>query len=186
MPAGGSPRKYSSEKSRDFTAHGITSVAPDDSGRLWVASDLGVIVIVPGAPRVEWLSGSVPELVGTVRNVVVFGSGPAKLPTAGPRVTGGLTGKVLKDGAPVAGTTVEVCPSPSTFFTKTPCADSPVKFSVKTDATGVWTVQDVPLGSYGLAIKNGKKWSVTLMSDVGDGMKAGAVYDTGSVSLEGK
>jgi len=92
----------------------------------------------------------------------------------------------LKDGTPVANTTVELCPSPSTFFTKTPCADAPVKFSVKTDASGVWTVPDAPLGSYGLAIKNGRKWSITLMSDVGDGMKSGTVYDTGSISLEAK
>ena len=186
VPAGGSPRKYSSEKSRDFSADHISAIAPDDSGRLWVGSDIGVIVIVPGAPRVEWLSGSVPELVGNVSDIVVFGAGPAKLPTGGPRVTGGLTGKILKDGTPVANTTVELCPSPSTFFTKTPCADAPVKFSVKTDASGVWTVPDAPLGSYGLAIKNGKKWSITLMSDVGDGMKSGTVYDTGSISLEAK
>ena len=186
VPAGGSPRKYSSEKSRDFTADRISAIAPDDSGRLWVGSDIGVVVIVPGGPRVEWLSGSVPELVGNVSEMVVFGAGPAKLPTGGPKITGGLTGKILKDGTPVANTTVELCPSPSTFFTRTPCADAPVKFSVKTDASGVWTVPDAPLGSYGLAVKNGKKWSITLMSDVGDGMKSGTVYDTGSISLEGK
>jgi len=186
VPAGGSPRKYSSEKSRDFTADGISAIAPDDGGRLWVGSNIGVIVIVPGGPRVEWLSGSVPELVGTVRDMIVFGAGPTQLPSGGPRATGGLTGKILKDGAPVADTSVELCPSPSTFFKKTPCHDATVKFSVKTDANGVWTVANAPLGSYGLAIKNGKKWSVSSLSDVGDGMKAGTVYDTGSVSLEAK
>lgn len=184
VPAGGSPRKYSSEKARDFKADGISSVAPDDAGRLWVGSDIGVSVIVPGAARVEWLSGSVPELVGTVKDIVVFGAGPATLPTGGPQQKGGLSGKILRDGAPVVGVTVELCPGPSTFFTKTPCHDSAVKFSTKTDATGVWTVQDVPLGTYGLAVKNGKKWSITLMRDMGDGMKAGVVYDTGSITLE--
>ena len=54
------------------------------------------------------------------------------------------------------------------------------------NAAGVWTVQNVPLGSYGLAIKNGRKWSVTLMSDMADGMKSGEVYDTGSLSLDKK
>ena len=85
VPAGGSPRKYSSEKSRDFTADHISTIAPDDSGRLWVGSDIGVIVIVPGGPRVEWLSGSVPELIGTVGDMIVFGAGPTTLPAAGPR-----------------------------------------------------------------------------------------------------
>ena len=117
---------------------------------------------------------------------MVFGAGPKDLPSGGPLATGGLTGTILRDGAPVAGTTVELCPSPSSFFTKSPCHDAPVKFTAKTDAAGVWTVENVPLGSYGLAIKNGKKWSVTLMSDMADGMKAGAVYDTGSMSLDKK
>ncbi|MBK9756160.1 MAG: hypothetical protein IPO88_22225 [Nannocystis sp.] len=186
LPAGGSPRKYSSEKSRDFKADSISAVAADDSGRLWVGSEIGVSVIVPGAARVEWASGSVPELVGDIKEIVVFGAGPKDLPTGGPLATGGLTGTILRDGAPVAGTTVELCPSPSSFFTKSPCHDAPVKFTAKTDAAGVWTVANVPLGSYGLAIKNGKKWSVTLMSDMADGMKAGAVYDTGSMSLDKK
>ncbi len=183
LPAGGSPRKYSSEKARDFKADQISAIAPDDGGRLWVGSEIGVAVIVPGAPRVEWLSGSVPELVGKIADIVVFGAGPVSLPTGGPQAKGGLTGKILRDGAPVADTTIELCPSPSSFFTKTPCADAPVKFTARTDATGTWSVQDVPLGSYGLAIKNGKKWSITLMSDMGDGMKAGTVFDTGSITL---
>jgi hypothetical protein len=114
VPANGSPRKYSSEKARDFKADGITAVAPDDAGRLWVGSDIGVAVIVPGAPRVEWLSGSVPELVGKIDGIIVVGSGPAALPTGGPQAKGGLSGKILKDGAPVVGVTVELCPSPST------------------------------------------------------------------------
>lgn len=186
VPANGSPRKYSSEKARDFKADGITAVAPDDAGRLWVGSDIGVVVIAPGAPRIEWLSGSVPELVGKIDGIVVFGSGPATLPTGGPQAKGGLTGKIVRDGAPVVGVTVELCPGPSTFFTRTPCHDSAIKFTTKTDDTGTWTVQDVPLGTYGLAVKNGKKWSITLMRDMGDGMKTGEVYDTGSITLEKK
>lgn len=186
VPAGGSPRKYSSEKSRDFKADSISAVAADDAGRLWVGSEIGVSVIVPGAARVEWASGSVPELVGDIREIVVIGAGPKDLPAGGPLATGGLTGKILRDGNPVAGTTVELCPSPSTFFTRSPCHDAPVKFVATTDTAGVWTVQNVPLGSYGLAIKNGKKWSVTLMSDMADGMKTGETYDTGSMSLDKK
>ncbi len=185
-PVGGPPRKYSSERSRDFKADSISAVAADDAGRLWIGSEIGVSIIVPGSPLVEWASGSVPELVGDIKEIVVFGAGPKDLPGGGPLATGGLTGKILRDGAPVAGTTVELCPSPSTFFTRSPCHDAPVKFVAKTDDAGVWTVKDVPLGSYGLAIKNGRKWSVTLMSDMADGMKSGEVYDTGSMSLDKK
>jgi hypothetical protein len=186
IPVGGAPKKYTSERGRHFKADHIAAVAPDDGGRLWVGAETGVTILGPGDARVEWPSGSVPDLVGKIEEILVVGNGPSTLPGAGPQAKGGLTGKVLKDGAPVAGTTVELCASPSTFFTRTPCADSAVKFSAKTDADGVWTIQDVPLGSYGLAVKNGGKWSITLMSDMGDGMKAGQTYDTGSISLDKK
>ncbi len=187
VPAGGSPRQYSSLKSRDFAAEHITAIAPDDSGRLWVGSDLGAIVIVPGAARVEWLAGSVPALAGPIGEIVVFGSGPASLPTGGPRIKGGLTGKLLRGGAPVAGTTVELCVGPAlALFKKTPCNDAGLKFSAKTNSDGVWKIDDVPLASYGLAVKDGKKWHVTPMPGLGDGMTSGAVFDTGSVELAAK
>ena len=70
------------------------------------------------------------------------------------------------------------------LFTKSPCADSSVKFAGKTDEQGVWRFEEVPLGAYGVAIKTEGKWKITMGSDLGVEMKAGQVYDVGSISLK--
>lgn len=97
---------------------------------------------------------------------------------------GGLTGKVLRDGSPLAGVSVELCPSPGMMFTESPCADAAIKFAGTADDKGVWTFDDVPLGAYGLAVEVGGKWQITLGERVGAGMKEGKLYDTGSMSLD--
>lgn len=185
-PAGGEPRVYESRDGKDFKADNIKAVAADDSGRLWVSSELGVAILGPGDAKVEWPSGTVPELVGEVEAILVLGSGPAKLPGAGPQRKGGLTGKVLSNGTPQANTPVELCPSPDMMFSDSPCADSAVKFAVTTDDKGVWTVPELPLGTYGIAVKLGDKWQITLGDRVGKGMQEGKVYDTGSLALDRK
>jgi ligand-binding sensor domain-containing protein len=98
-PAGGSSRVYESRDGKDFAADNIKAVAADDSGRVWVASELGVAILGPGDAKTEWTSGTVPELVGEVSAILVVGAGPATLPAAGPLRKGGLTGKVLSNGA---------------------------------------------------------------------------------------
>lgn len=182
--AGGETRSFATGK--QFKPGNIHTVAMDDGGRVWVASEAGVTVLGPGDAKTEWPGGSVPELVGDVRGILVIGAGPAELPTAGPVRKGGLTGKLLQDGAPLADTQIEICPSPSMIFSKSPCADGAVKFSARSDANGVWTVPDVPLGTYGIAVKLGGKWQITFGSKIGEGMKEGQVYDTGSLTLDKK
>ncbi|MBT9559460.1 MAG: hypothetical protein IV100_25750 [Myxococcales bacterium] len=183
---GGKTKSYSADKGEDFNADRITAAVPDASGRLWVGSAVGVTVFGPGDAKTDWPSGSVPELIGSVVDIVVAGAGPAKLAEGGPIAKGGLTGKLLKDGEAMAGVEVELCTNPSSYFKKTPCHDAPVKFAVTTDAGGVWTVNDMPLGNYGIAVKDTDGWRVTLMNDLGDGMKEGKVYDTGSLKLDSK
>jgi hypothetical protein len=183
---GGKTKSYSADSGKDFNADRITAAVPDASGRLWVGSAVGVTVFGPGDAKTDWPSGSVPELIGSVVDIVVAGAGPAKLAEGGPIAKGGLTGKLLKDGEPMAGVEVELCTNPSSYFKKTPCHEAPVKFAVTTDAGGVWTVNDMPLGNYGIAVKDKDGWRVTLMNDLGDGMKEGKVYDTGSLKLDSK
>jgi len=182
--AGGETSSFAAGK--QFKPGNIHAVAADDGGRVWVASEAGVTVLGPNDAKTEWLGGSVPELTGDVRGILVVGAGPAELPTAGPVRKGGLTGKLLQDGSPLADVAIEICPSPGMIFSKSPCADGAVKFSGKSDANGVWTVSDVPLGTYGIAVKLGGKWQITLGSKIGEGMKEGQVYDTGSLTLDKK
>ena len=185
-PAGGNPRQYEGYNGKDFRADNIRATAADDRGRVWVGSSLGVSVLGPGDAKTEWPGGSVPELTGEVEDILVLGSGPATLPASGPVLKGGLTGKVLQDGSPLVSVEVELCPSPGMLFTSTPCGDAPLKFAGTTDDKGVWTFTDVPLGTYGVAVRVAGKWQITLGERVGRGMKQGQVYDTGSMSLDRK
>lgn len=171
-------------KKKDFMSEDVRSLAVDGSGRVWVGTKIGVAILGPGDAKVEWPSGSVSELSGEVEAVAVVGSGPAELPATGPVKTGGLQGKILKGGQGVADVEIELCPSPGMMFSKSPCADSSVKFSGKTNASGEWKFTDVPLGAYGIAIKSEGKWRITLGSDLGVEMKEGQVYDAGSLSLD--
>jgi hypothetical protein len=186
VPAGGSPRVFDPRDGKDFRANGIAALAADDSGRLWVGSEIGTSVLGPGDAKTEWPGGSVPELTGDIAGIAVFGSGPTELPVAGPVRTGGLTGKLLRDGSPLAGIDVELCSTPGMMFTDSPCGKATVKFTGKSDERGVWSFAGVPLGSYGLAVKVDDQWQIQLGSSVGNGMKADAVYDTGSITIERK
>jgi hypothetical protein len=186
VPAGGKPRTYDKRASSYFKAGRIHAIAADDSGRVWVSSEAGVAILGPGDAKTEWPGGSVPELTGEIRGMLVVGSGPAELPGAGAVRKGGLTGKLLRDGSPLANVAVEICPSPGMIYTRTPCADAAVKFATKSDGNGVWTVSDVPIGTYGMAVKADAKWQITFGHELGSGMKEGEVFDTGSLTLEKK
>ena len=184
VPAGGAPRRHQGRSGADFFAYNVRAVAADDGGRAWVASDLGLAVLGPGDARVEWPRGSVPALVGGVEAMLVVGSGPARLPAAGVVRRGSLTGMLQRGGAALADAPVELCPSPAMLFHESPCHDAPLKFATVSDAKGVWTVHDVPLGAYGIAVKVDDRWRITLGERLGEGMQADRVFDTGTVALD--
>lgn len=176
--------KMKTWKQKAYMSEGVRALAVDALGRVWVGSEIGATVLGPGDAKVEWRSGAVPEMAGEVIGIAVAGAGPAELPTGGPLQTGGLTGKVLKGGQPVAKADVELCPSPAMLFSKSPCAESSVRFAGKTDDQGVWKFDGVPLGAYGIAIRTAGKWKITMGSNMGSEMKPDEVYDVGSISLE--
>jgi hypothetical protein len=172
---------------RHFNKGTIWAVGADDGGRVWIGSDFGLSVVHPDGTKTEWASGAAPEIAGEIKDILVLGSGPAQLPGAGEVRKGGLKGTVIDDdGKPVASASLEVCPNPAFIYTKTPCADQPVRFSGKTDAEGGWSFADVPLGEYGVAVKVGGKWMTTLGFAMQGAMKEGEVYDLGSIKLAEK
>jgi hypothetical protein len=178
----GKQTHYKSKK--DFAADRIEDVTPDDAGRVWIATDAGVAIVGPADERVEWKSGSVDELAGQIEVIGVAGSGPELPSEVGPVKTGGLKGKVLRGGSAFASAEVEICPKPSGYFEKSPCAESPTRRTSTTDAEGNFEMKDVPLGAYGLAVKVGNKWQLTYGSEYGADMKEGQVYDIGAITLK--
>ncbi len=173
------------EAGKAFAADSIRAVGVDASGRAWIGTDIGVAIVGPGDEKVEWNSGSVLELAGQVEQIVPIGAGP-DLPEVGPVKTGGLKGKILSDGKGMGDTEIELCPSPDMLFKTSPCGDSPVKFSGKTSAEGEFTFDAVPIGAYGIAVKVGGKWQLTMSSNFGTKMKEGESYDIGSINVKSK
>ncbi len=170
---------------KDFNVGMISSVAVDDQARVWVAGDGGVVILGPDDLRVTWRSGAIEQVAGKVSHIMTVGVGP-KLPEAGERKKGGLKGKIVKAGAGVGATKVELCEAPSMFPKKTPCTGAPTHLQGETDADGNFEFKDVPLGAYGIAVKSGKKWQVTLGAALGSKMVEGETFDIGSVELKDK
>lgn len=165
-------------------ATNIHAVAGDGQGRTWLGTNNGVVIWKADGSTIQWKPGTVEELSGKVEAVAVTKGGPA-LPKIGPQKKGSVTGKVLKDGSPLAGVQVQACESPATMFRKSPCESKPVKFSGKTDDSGVFKFDNVPVGTYGFAIKPSadKKWRVTLAFDCCSKLQDGKTYDVGSFDL---
>lgn len=161
----------------------VGSVAADTQGRVWVTGDAGIAIVGPGKARVTWRSGSMEPVAGQVSAIAVRGAGPP-LPEAGAVKKGGLRGRILKGGAGVAGVKVELCESPSLIYSKTPCSGAPTHLRGTTDADGNFAFDDVPLGAYGIAVKSGRKWQITLGAALGTAMTEGVAYDIGTLELQ--
>lgn len=139
----------------------IDAFALDGQGRKWIgAGDQMYILDKDDKVLQTWPVGSTP---GALNFVYVAGAGPELPPAPDPVVKANVKGRLLVDGAPVKGTEIVACGSPSMFITgATPCSGQIVELSGKTDDDGVFSFKDVPRGHYGLAWKEGGKWKLTL------------------------
>ena len=97
---------------------------------------------------------------------------------------GTITGKVLQKGKPLAGAKVELCESPSMMFEKTPCDDASLARTATTGADGTFSLADVPVGSFGFAIKPAGQWMIMLGGNCCTELEAGGTYDVGSITLD--
>ncbi|MEZ4380006.1 MAG: hypothetical protein R3A79_01570 [Nannocystaceae bacterium] len=163
---------------------GSGAIAVADGGTLWVLNRAGVTVIPREGEATEWPSGSIPEIAGATFGVVVLGAGPARLPGAGPIRKGSLTGRLLRDGQPMPGLAVELCPSPSlVMYGKTPCDGASVRLKATSDDAGRWRFDEVPLGDYGIAVKVDGAWQLTLGLSLSNDMNEGELHDAGDLVL---
>jgi hypothetical protein len=168
---------------RDFDLGSVRAAAVDEQGRVWITAEAGLAVIPLEGEAAEFRSGAFEEIAGTIFSMHVVGDGPP-LPHPGDVKKGTLVGNVQQDGAPVVGAKLELCPSPSVVYTRTPCHGAPLRLQSTTDAEGKFEFEDVPLGAYGLAVKTGRQWQTTLIPDLGSRMSAGQAYDVGTLQLE--
>jgi ligand-binding sensor domain-containing protein len=174
----------------DFAKLGVNAakaqaMAIDGSGRTWLATDVGVVIVgKDGALVQHWPPGTVEGISGEIDAIAVFGNGPT-LPTLGTAARGNVTGKIFFAGKPVVGAAVEICASPHLGTAKTPCTGASVARSSVTDAAGAFTFTDVPVGPYGFAIKPKQTWFVTLGSKACcTSIESGKTFDSGTLTLD--
>ena len=169
-------------KKNSFDCLTLQAVALDGQNRAWVSSREGLSVVGDDKKATEYPTGTVLELLGSyINDIVVVGNGPA-LPAAGAVHTGGVTGKVLIEGTAVANAKIEMCASP-TYGGSQPCFESKVKFAGTTTDKGEFTFENVPLGSYNVAVEIEGKWRMYFLSQMATEMKEGASYDVGAVKF---
>jgi hypothetical protein len=165
-------------------AHRAEILAIDAAGRTWIGSDNGVIVLGADDKLLQqWTPGTVAGITGKVTAIAVLGAGPS-LPTIGAASTGTVIGKVLTKGQAVANATIELCDMPLTMFEKTPCGSATTARTATTGADGTFSVADVPIGSYGFAVKTAGKWLIMIGGNCCTEMQAGKSYDVGSITLD--
>jgi sugar lactone lactonase YvrE len=160
----------------------------DGAHRVWLRTDNGVVILDGDGKLVQhWTPGTVPGVTGKIETIAVAGNGPT-LPELTAAARGTVTGKVVSKGKPVAGATIEICTSPAqlVMFEKTPCTGSAVSFTGVTGADGSFKIADVPVGSYGFAVKPKRTWFVSSggLEECCTTMENGQVYDIGSINLE--
>lgn len=179
------PKVARYKSGKDYKLGMITALAIDDRERTWVAGDGGIAIVGPAAERVFWRSGTIEEVAGAVTHVIVVGRGP-ELPQAGEVKKGNVKGSIVEGDKGLAAVEVEMCESPSFIYRKTPCTGAPTHLRGKTDADGNFQFTDVPLGAYGVAVKIGKKWQITMGAGYGSTMKAGDTIEIGKIEIEKK
>ncbi len=159
-------------------------LAIDGAGRAWVATDHGLVIFDrDGGLAQQWSPGTVAGITGKVNAVAVIGDGPT-LPTLTAAATGTIVGKVLRAGKPVAGADLELCDLPLTMFRRTPCESSTARYRATTAADGTFALPDVPVGSYGFAVKPGAQWVILLGGSCCEDLTAGGRYDVGAITLD--
>jgi hypothetical protein len=160
-------------------------VVVDGSGRVWLKTDNGVVILDGEGKLLRQLApGTVAGLNGKVQGIAVAGGGP-ELPEQTKAAKGTVVGKVIHRGKGLAGIAVEMCASPASFFTKTPCDSAPLKHRATTGADGSFSIPDVLVGAYGFTVKPKSKWLVFWgSSGCCQKIEDGQTYDAGSITLE--
>ena len=138
----------------------VASLAVDGSGRVWLGTTYGLTVF-DGASWQTFLMSNSGLGDNDVKFVLVTKDGPA-LSAPEERAKASLTGKIEKaDGTPLAEARVEICVEilATSFTGDTPCSDQPFFLSTKTDANGVFLLENVPASYYVTVVDTGDGWA---------------------------
>jgi hypothetical protein len=138
----------------------LETLFTDASGRIWLGTNWGLIV-KDGEEWIAYHMHSADLTDNRILQIQVTGEGPT-LPALIEKQPGSLSGRILIDGEPVSGVSVEVCVEGlGQFYSgSTPCEKQAYKSSTKTNEEGEFTFQDLLAGRYSLAFKEpGGDWT---------------------------
>lgn len=169
----------------------ITSISADSGGRVWLGTSYGLAAF-DGANWQTFLMSNSDLGNNDIEFVLATNDGPATLPAPEEKARGSLTGKLeMADGTPLADATVEICVETlaSTFSGETPCSDQPFFLSTKTDANGVFLIENVPAGYYVIVAETDDGSWAQLTDQFGITsertlIQAGEKYDIATLTLE--
>jgi hypothetical protein len=134
-------------------------LAFDGKGRLWMATSWGLGVVENNVGTFWRMSNSdVP--FDDMRTLIMAGKGPASLPSAQDKPTGGIKGKLEgENNAGLEDVRVEFCNVRLSRFTTfkasdTPCStQAPLTFTTRTAKDGTFSVEKVPPGDYSIVVE---------------------------------
>jgi len=176
--------------SEQLLSNHVAALAADSGGRVWLGTTYGLTVF-DGAQWQTFLMGNSGLADNEVNFVIVNKDGPA-LPAIEEKAKGSVTGKIERaDGTPLADARVEICVETlaTTFTGDTPCSDQPFVLSTKTDADGVFLIQNVPAGYYVIVAETEpNKWAQLIdqfgITSERTLIQAGEDYDVKTLTLQ--
>jgi ligand-binding sensor domain-containing protein len=171
-----------SGRDQGLPADKINDLVVDASGRLWVATDAG-IAVQDGTGGWQAATSATSGLNDS-RIVALAVTGAPALPPPSETVrTAEVRGRIVADGSPVAGTSVLLCSeSPKSFFDESPCEAMAVALAATTDADGNFTLADVPIGTFSLAVQRADGQWVSFIGDI-PVLDAGELVSLGDIDV---
>jgi hypothetical protein len=128
---------------------GLTHIALDGRGRLWVGSSWGLGVF-DGQDWAAYHMNTADIADFEIGTIAVMAGGP-DLPSPIEKETGSVAGKIIIAGEPASQIMVEVCAYHFTgmvFYYTSPCGGKHFHFEGTTDENGVFRFEDLPPGYY--------------------------------------
>lgn len=177
--------------SENVRSDNIASLSADSGGRVWLGTSYG-LTLFDGANWQTFLMSNSGLADNDIEFVVATKDGPATIPALEDKPLGSLTGALERaDGTPLADVRVEICVETlaSTFFGDTPCSDQPFVLSTRTDANGVFLIENVPAGYYVIVAETAPDNWAQLTDEFGISsertlIEAGEAYDIGTLTVE--
>lgn len=139
--------------SKNLSSDRVLSVQVDGSGRLWVGTAWGLNVY-DGEKWTVYNVHTSGLTSNNIKNLAVQAGGPP-LPPLETSEKGQLGGRILVEGFPLSGVSVQLCVEgvDITYKGDTPCVDQPFTRTEITNEIGDFLFKNIPAGSYTLIIE---------------------------------